>query len=181
MLWGVSRSSHNLHTLVLGFCTEETNNLPTGKSTEAHSIGETSTSLSRSVHMWLANDESHALGLPPCCAYQPRSSWFHTTPWGKIMVKLSLAVQRQTKVPGLWSRWRRRAYCQCIGQCHKNMQWPSTKLWVPRERTHLAILGQPWRVWVWSRWGQSGHCQHLSKVVDFLARAFCLWPLHTTT
>lgn len=28
---------------------------------------------------------------------------------------------------------------------HKNVPWPSTKLWAPWERTHLAIRGQPWR------------------------------------
>ena len=44
-------------------------------------------------------------------------------------------------------------------------QWLSTESCPerPRERTHLAMQGQPGGPGVWSRCGHNGHCQHLSS------------------
>ena len=134
----------------LGFCTEQTNTYPTGKPTGARGVLEKPPLHSQGVCSAACQPRGQrepCLGLPPCCAYQPRSWPTPHHAWGKIMVKTRSSYAETGKVSGSWSGWRHGVHRQCVGQCRKNMQWPSTKLWAPWERTHLAIWGQPWRVW----------------------------------
>ena len=97
---GVSGSSHNLHTLVLGFCTEQTNTYPTGKPTGARGVLEKPPLHSQGVcSAACEGSESHAWGcLPAVLTNQVRPTPHHA--WGEIMVKTRSSYAETGK--GAW-------------------------------------------------------------------------------